>query len=319
MIKTTVIGSYPRVTETTGKGSIRSAIHQFDVGELSLEKLEEVFRENTKRVLLEQEELGIDLVTDGQLRWDDIVTPFAAKIEGFQINGLTRFFNNNVYYRQPLVVSALRVRGPISVESFRLAKKETQRDLKAVLPGPFTFAALSEDRFYHDERTLVLTLAEILNQEALALEKAGATFIQFDEPALVFQKEKISLVLDGIARARKGLTAKVALTTYFGDCDGIFDELLKAQVDVLGLDFVSTNGNLKVLKHQPIQKGLGIGCVDARNTRLEDPRAIRDLLKKAMTLTPELYVSPNAGLEFLPYNRVAQKLKGMVEASRQCC
>ena len=317
MIQTTVVGNYPKVTDSSSKGSIRSAIHQVDSGKLSSKQLEEVFQENTKRVLREQEEVGIELLTDGQLRWDDLVTPFAAKIEGFQINGLTRFFNNNVYYRQPIVVSALRTLGPISVESFQLAKQETRKELKAVLPGPFTFAALSEDRFYHDERTLVLTLAEILNQEAQALTRAGATFIQFDEPALVFQKEKVSLILEGIARARKGVNAKIALYTYFGDCDGIFDELLKAQADVIGLDFVSTSGNLKILNHKPIQKGVGVGCVDARNTRLENPRAIRDLLQKAVRLSPELYVSPNAGLEFLPYNTVAKKLKGMVEASKE--
>jgi len=316
MIKTTVIGNYPKVTETSGKESIRGAIHQLDSGKLSAQELEEIFRENTRRVLKEQEEAGIDLVTDGQLRWDDIVTPFAAKIEGFKINGLARFFNNNVYYRRPVVVSELQYQGPISVEAFVLAKQSARKELKAVLPGPFTFAVLSDNQFYRNEKKLIGTLAEILNQEALALEKAGATFIQFDEPALVFQKEKVSSVTEGIARARKGVRVKTALTTYFGDVDGIFEDLVKAQVDVLGLDFVSTNGNLKILTHAPIPKGLGIGCVDARNTRLEDPRAVRALIQKASALTPEVYVSPNAGLEFLPYNRVAPKMEGLVEAAR---
>ena len=314
-MKTTVVGNYPKVAEGLSKGSLRNAIHQFDTEKLSAEGLEELFRENTRRVLKEQEALGIELLTDGQLRWDDLVTPFASKIDGFQINGLTRFFNNNVYYRQPVVVSELRTRGPISVEQFRLARQETRKELKAVLPGPFTFATLSEDRFYQDERKLVLTLAEILNQEAQALEKAGAGFIQFDEPALVFQKEKVSLALEGIARARKGLRAKVALYTYFGDVGEILGDVLGAPVDVIGLDFVSTDGNLKILKQKPLNVGLGIGCVDARNTKLEDRHAIQDLLRKLQRLTPELYVGPNAGLEFLPYGSVAKKLKGMVEAA----
>ena len=117
MIRTTTIGNYPKVTDSASKESIRSAIHQYDSEKFSSQQLEEVFRENTRRVLREQEEAGIELLTDGQLRWDDLVTPFAAKIEGFQINGLTRFFNNNVYYRQPIVVSQLRTRGPVAVES----------------------------------------------------------------------------------------------------------------------------------------------------------------------------------------------------------
>ena len=313
-MKTTVVGNYPKVADGPSKESIRGAIHQLDSGKLDARGLEEVFRENTRRVLKEQETLGIELLTDGQLRWDDLVTPFASQIEGFQINGLTRFFNNNVYYRQPIVVGALRSRGPITTEQFQFAKQKTPKELKAVLPGPFTFAALSEDRFYRDERKLVLTLAEILNQEAQALEKAGATFIQFDEPALVFQKEKVSLVLEGFARARKGLRAKVALYTYFGDVGEILDEVLGAPADVIGLDFVSTDGNLKVAKQKPLKVGLGIGCVDARNTKLEERRTLQDLFKKLQRLSPELYVSPNAGLEFLPYSSVAKKLKGMVEA-----
>ena len=318
MILTTVIGNYPKIGEGLKTPSVRQAIHRHDQKEIGDEELERVFKENTARVIREQEALGIDIITDGQIRWEDIVTPLAAKIQGFKINGLTRFFNNNVYYRQPIVIDKLVWKSPATVETYRFAKSEAQHTLKAVLPGPFTFAMLSEDTFYKNEKTLVLALGEILNQEAKALENAGAPIIQFDEPALVFQKEKITLALEGLQRAMSGLKVKKGIRTYFGDVEGILDPLLDTDMDFIGCDFVSTEGSRKALAKRKISKGLGAGCIDARNTKLEDPGKLKVLIQELAEKTPQLYVSPNCGLEFLPYPSVAPKLTQMVGVVREC-
>jgi len=317
-ILTTVIGNYPKIGEGLTTPSIRQAIHRRDQKEMTDEILEKIFQENTVRVIREQEALGIDIITDGQIRWEDIVTPLAAKIQGFKINGLTRFFNNNVYYRQPVVVDKLVWKSPVTVETFRFAKSQATHTVKAVLPAPFTFAALSEDTFYKDEKTLVLALGDILNQEAKALEAAGASIIQFDEPALVFQKEKVALAIEGLRRAMAGLKVKKGIRTYFGDLEGIFDPLLDTEMDFIGLDFVSTEGNRRILGKRIISKALGAGCIDARNTKLEDPRKLKALIQELSEKTPQLYVSPNCGLEFLPYQSVGPKLTQMVQAVREC-
>ncbi len=316
MILTTVVGSYPKVGEGIATPSVRQAIHRFDTGAIPVADLEKVFQENTTRVIREQETLGIDIITDGQIRWEDIVTPLASKIQGFKINGLTRFFNNNVYYRQPVVVDRLLWRSPVTVEEFRFASSCATHTLKAVLPSPLTFAVLSQDTFYRNEKNLVLTLAEILNQEAKALEAAGASIIQFDEPALVFQKEKVGLAVLALRKAMEGLKVKKGIRTYFGDLEGILDPLLDTPMDFIGFDFVSTDGNRRLLAKRKISKGLGAGIVDARNTKLEEPSVLRELIQELVEKTPQLYVSPNCGLEFLPHASVAPKLSRMVQAVR---
>ena len=318
MILTTVVGNYPKIGEGIATPNVRQAIHRHDQKEIADAELEKIFEENTARVIREQETLGIDIITDGQIRWEDIVTPLAAKIEGFKINGLTRFFNNNVYYRQPIIVGKLAWKSPVTVETYRFAKSQATHTLKAVLPGPFTFAALSEDTFYKNEKTVVLALAEILNQEAKALEAAGAPIVQFDEPALVFRKEKVALAVEGLRKAMAGLKVKKGIRTYFGDVDGILDPLLDTEMDFVGLDFVSTEGNRKALAKRKISKGLGAGCIDARNTKLEDPGKLKALVQELSEKTPQLYVSPNCGLEFLPYHSVTPKLTQMVRVVREC-
>ncbi len=318
MILTTVVGSYPKITEETSTSSIRQAIHRHDRGEITGQDLEKIFQVNTARVIREQEALGIDIVTDGQIRWEDIVTPLASRIQGFKINGLTRFFNNNVYYRRPVVTGELSWKSPITVKDYQFAKSQAQKTLKAVLPGPLTFAVLSEDTFYRDEKKLVRTVAGILNQEAKALEAAGAPIIQFDEPALVFEKEKWALALEGLKRAMAGLKVKKGIRTYFGDLEGILDPFLDSGMDFIGLDFVSTDGNRRALAKKKLSIGLGAGCIDARNTKAEDPSRLKTLIRELAEKTPQLYVSPNCGLEFLPYPSVEPKLKQMVQTVRDC-
>ncbi|MFH1857849.1 MAG: hypothetical protein ABH845_02965 [Candidatus Omnitrophota bacterium] len=318
MILTTVAGNYPKIGEGIASSNLRQAIHQHDLKRITDEDLEKVCQENTLRVIREQEALGLDILTDGQLRWEDIVTPLASGIPGFQINGLTRFFNNNVYYRQPVVAEKLAWKSPVTVATYRFAKSHAKCPLKAVLPGPFTFAALSADNVYHDEKILVLTLGELLNREAKALEAAGAPIIQFDEPAIVFHKDKIRLAVEGLSKAMKGLKAKKSIRTYFGDAEGILDSLLDTEADILGLDFVSTDGNQRLLAKRKISKELEAGCIDARNTKLEELRTLEEQIRKLSEKTPQLYVSPNCGLEFLPYASVAPKLSRMVQAVKTC-
>lgn len=318
MILTTVIGSYPKVADGVTTPNVRQAIHRHDQKEITDADLEKIFQENTARVIREQESCGIDIITDGQLRWEDIVTPLAAKIQGFKINGLTRFFNNNVYYRQPVVVGKLSWKSPVTVEAYRFAKSQAKHTLKAVLPGPFTFATLSEDTVYKNEKSLVAVLAEILNQEAKALEAAGAPIVQFDEPALVFHKDKVALAIEGLRKAMAGVNVKKGIRVYFGDVEGILDPLLDTEMDFIGLDFVSTEGNRKALAKKKLSKGLGAGCIDARNTKLEDPGKLKTLIQELAEKTPQLYVSPNCGLEFLPYASVAPKLTQLVRVVRDC-
>jgi 5-methyltetrahydropteroyltriglutamate--homocysteine methyltransferase len=316
---TTTVGSYPKVAEGAYGTTLIGAISKWQRQELTEDGLETVFRDITQAVIREQEQAGVEVVTDGQIRWEDLVTPLARRLDGFEINGLSRWFNNNVYYRRPILHRPPVWKRPILVEEYRVAASCATKPVKAVLPGPYTFATLIEDRCYKkNRRALVRRLAEILHQEAAALAQAGAALIQFDEPAYGGGPTDVKLALEALAIAAHGVGAKTAVVTYFGSLNGALEPLLRAKVDVVGVDVVSDPGALAELKRARITKELVLGCVDARNTRLESVEHLHRIFR-AMSRRVQLdrlTVSPNCGLEFLPHRQALAKMRRLVEAAR---
>ena len=315
---TTMVGNYPKVAEGAYSTTLIGAVTKWQRKELSDAQLEETCREITKAVIQEQEQAGLDLVTDGQIRWEDLVTPFARGLDGFEINGLSRWFNNNTYYRRPILHKAPARRRPVLVEDYRFAARCARKPVKAVLPGPSTFAAVSEDRHYKRLRPFVLKLAELLHAEASDLAKAGAPLIQFDEPAVGFGKTDMKLAVEALGVATKGLAAKTAVTTYFGSLDGGLEALMRLPVDLIGVDVVSAPKTLAALKRVKITKALALGCLDGRNTKLEsvtELHALFNVVRKRVPLD-RLHVTPNCGLEFLPHSQALAKIRRLVEAVR---
>jgi len=315
---TTMVGNYPKVAEGAYSTKLIGAITKWQRKELTDTQLEETCREITRAVLHEQERAGLDVLTDGQIRWEDLVTPLAKGVEGFEINGLSRWFNNNVYYRRPILHKAPVRKRPILVDEYRFAAGSTKKPVKAVLPGPYSFTVLCEDRHYKSQRPFVMKMAEILNEEAKALAKAGARLVQFDEPALTFGKPNLKLVVEALGIATKGVAAKTAVYTYFGALNGSFQALMNAKVDVVGVDVVTEPKALVALKKTKITKALAVGCLDARNTKLESVKDLHAIFDVVTQLVPadRLYVNPNCGLEFLPHAQALAKLNRLGEAVR---
>jgi 5-methyltetrahydropteroyltriglutamate--homocysteine methyltransferase len=319
MLKTTVVGNYPKITEDKSAPNLRTALNRFDQGKVSGEELERVYQETIRRVIREQEEAGVDLITDGQIRWDDPVTPFARNIEGLEIGGLIRFFDNNVYYRRPVVKSRLAFKDYSTVEEFTFLKQNSTREVKAVIIGPFTFAKLAKDEHYNDVDELTLNLAEILKKEAKKLEEAGAEFIQIDEPSLCFSPDKIDLANQAIKIITDGLKAKTFLYLYFGSIKSLIPKLFDFPVDGIGIDIVSRPENLNLILDASFDKELILGCLDARNTKLEEEQKLLRLFERATDKisSDRIYISPSCGLEFLPHEAALAKLKRMVQAVRK--
>ena len=315
---TTAVGNFPKVAEHGFGTEVIGAINRWQKKELSDAQLEQAFQRTTKAVIKEQEQAGLDLLTDGQIRWEDLVTAVAKRVEGFEINGLERWFDNNVYYRKPILHRAPVRKQPIVVNDFLFAKRCTSKPVKAVLPGPYTMVAMSEDRHYKNPAPFLRRMAEILNEEAHALAKAGAQWIQFDEPALGFGTPPIKSVIEAINIAVKGVRAKTAVYTYFGSLNGTLAALQRCHVDLIGVDVVSDPKAIGAVKRQKWTTGVALGCLDARNTKLEsitELHALFDVIGRALPLD-RLTVNPNCGLEFLPYEQAAAKLRRLVEAVR---
>jgi 5-methyltetrahydropteroyltriglutamate--homocysteine methyltransferase len=319
-VETTVVGSYPKPPDEGQQFTVRKTLHAIERGEATGEDLQRARDDLVRTVIAEQEEAGIDLVTDGQVRWDDIVTPFAQKMRGFELGGLLRWFDNNVYYRRPICAGPIEWGGPASVEAFEFAQSVSRRPVKAVIPGPITFARLSVDEHYGDYERLVLAIAQVLSQEAFELRAAGAGVIQIDEPSLLFAPEDLDLAAQALSVVTKDLEGTdVVVAGYFTDAKRLGAGLFDLPVSHFGFDLVSGPENVEVIRSAPAEVTIQAGIVDARNTKLEP---VDDLVRTIESLieivgADRLRVSPSAGLEFLPREKARAKLQRLCEAAEK--
>ncbi len=313
---TTVVGSYPKIPNLPRPALLRKAISDFEAGKISLDNLRKVEDEVTLQVIDEMTEAGLDLITDGKIRWEDEQTYIARRLAGFTVDGLIRYFDSNTYYRQPVCEGAVAWQEPMTVRDYKFAVAHASKPIKPTLPGPYTLARLSANRYYRTSEEFVLALADALNAEARALQEAGATFIQFDEPAILRHKGDWAIFEQAMQQLTRGLTAKLALSTYFGDVSGIYPQMLSLPFAVVGLDFVQGARNWEAVTAAPFSKELGFGIVDARNTRLESPQELFRAFARIARVVPleRVYVHPTAGLEFLPRERAQEKLANIVRA-----
>ena len=135
---TTTVGNYPKIGPGVKAPNLRTALNRLDLGRISAEEAQRIEAENTKAAIDEQVAAGLDLVTDGQIGWEDGQTHFARRLKGFSINGLTRYFNNNTYYRQPVVEGPVAWEGPIALQEYQFAAAHSPRPVKAIITGPYT-------------------------------------------------------------------------------------------------------------------------------------------------------------------------------------
>ncbi|MFN2593353.1 MAG: methylcobamide--CoM methyltransferase [Actinomycetota bacterium] len=321
-ITTTVVGSYPKPPDEGRTFTLRKTLHAVERGDATAEDIKTAQDALAREVIAEQETAGIDVITDGQVRWDDIVTPFARHMAGFTIGGLLRFFDNNTYYRRPICTGPIEWRGPSTVEGFKFAKSVAAHEVKAIIPGPVTFARLSVDEHYHDYEEFVLSIARVLAQEAFELEAAGATTIQIDEPALLNAPEDLQLAdtaLNIIIESLERSETSTTLATYFGDAKRLGPELFSFPVDCFAFDLVSGSENVRLIEDVPPEKNIQAGIIDARNTRLEAvPQVIQTIERLVDIVGPgRLTVSPSAGLEYLPREKARAKLHLLHEATER--
>jgi 5-methyltetrahydropteroyltriglutamate--homocysteine methyltransferase len=305
--------SYPRIGDDPAQQLLRRTIAQRDKGEKTDADVRAAEERLTELALAEQSAAGLDVVTDGLIRWHDPISHLAGKLAGVRINGLLRFFDTNFYFRQPVVSARPQRAEPLVVEEFTFAKAKSSRPVKAVLTGPYTLARHSmetnggEGGFAKVVEAYTTALAE----EVAALAAAGASMIQVEEPSLLKQPEDFPAVAQHLTAlaARKG-TAQLALAVYFGDAVPVYDKLQTLPVDVLVLDFTYSPNLLQTIAARGTAKTLGLGLVDGRNTRLEDASHVARQLEKIAKAKPpgRAYLNPSCGLEYLPRDRAQSKL-----------
>jgi 5-methyltetrahydropteroyltriglutamate--homocysteine methyltransferase len=306
--------SYPRIGDGGDYQLLRRTIAQRDKGEKTDEEVRRAEDRLTELALQEQVEAGLEVVTDGQIRWYDPISHLAGKLAGVRINGLLRLFDTNFYFRQPVVSSKPQRTKPLVVEEFRFAQARSSRPVKSVLTGPYTLArySIEESDGAGGFARLFDGYTAALAAEVAALAEAGATLIQLEEPALLRHPGDFSLVEQSVtALALSKGAAQLALVVQFGDPAPVYDQLQTLPVDILGLDFTYNPDLVKTVAARGASKVLALGLVDGRNTKLEDASTLaRDLEQIAQgTGASRAYLTPSCGLEYLPRDRARLKLK----------
>jgi len=306
----TTAGNYPRISERPGGQALRRALAQLDEAKIDWAGVRRVQDEVVKEVIDEQIDAGLDLVTDGLIRWDDAVTYLARGLAGFKIEALTRYLDTNTFYREPIAQEPVRWRGPITVADWQYAAGVSSKPVKAVLTGPYTMGKLGRSLVRRTREEFVFELADALRPEVEELHRAGALLVQIDEPIIARNPGDWPLFKEAMGRLTRGAIGRLALNVNFGSVADL-PELFTLPFDVFGLDFVQGPRNWEILDRVPDDKEIAFGIVDAREVRLEEPADIADALARGARFVSadRMHVSPNCGLEFLPRETAQEKLR----------
>jgi len=310
MVEAHLSGAFPRsekLVEAT-RAAVRGKISQADV--------DTVLHSDIKGLVDLQSHAGLDSLVDGQLNWQDLFRPFSELFSGIQLGGLTRWFDNNTFYRKPIVIEKVAFTGKNIERYFHNNLFPVDAPKKAILPGPFTFAEMSQNSAYSSLEDLVDDVAHGLKETAASLRKEGYGYFQFNEPALCVSsrsKRELEIAKHGFEVCAKGIGGKSLLQTYFGDASPIIDALLDYPVECVGLDFYATSTDS--LAEHDFDKELACGCIDGRNSLLESRQDLRKFAAKVKEdLEPRgLSLSPNCDLDFLPHSVAEKKVRLLAE------
>jgi 5-methyltetrahydropteroyltriglutamate--homocysteine methyltransferase len=312
--------SYPKVGDRPEQQAHRQAYAQLEKEEISKEDFGKVQEQVVKEVIQEQAKAGLELVTDGLIRWYDPISHFARGL-GCGVNGLLRFFDTNFYFRQPIVSGRVSWKEPTVVREFVFAKKSSSGPIKAVVTGPYTLAKLSINRSGADFKTLVGEFAKAIAQEIKELSKNGAKIIQLEEPSILKNPGDFDVFRTAVETVTSEKeNAEIDLYTYFGDAAPIYSKLMRLPVDGLGFDFTYSPRLTDVIARLGCSKNLGLGLVDGRNTKLESEEGVLKVLKRILPTvgSERVYLNPSCGVgEYLPREVAFKKLKMISEISKK--
>ncbi|HEU4726026.1 MAG TPA: hypothetical protein VFU59_12140 [Candidatus Eisenbacteria bacterium] len=317
-IQTTLAGSYPKLPTAAGDVNLRVVRNRRDAGKASDADVAAAVRATTKRMIELQNKIGVDLPMEGQAGWDDAQTYVARGFEGVRIAGLLRYLDTNTYYRQPEIVGPIRWTAPITAGDFRDAQAMSPRPLKAFLPGPYSLYRFSKDMRYGDPTEGARAFGEALGREAAALEEAGATWIHVEEPwighARAADGRAVRAALEAFLAGRR---AKTMIHVPFGAPNDVFDSIRDLGWTGIGLDLVGAPAAWDLLPKIPEGRTVGLGLIDARNTRLEAPEAVAAAVARAQAARRDLefQLSPTASLEYLPADTAEKKLERLVASA----
>ncbi|GGM64781.1 5-methyltetrahydropteroyltriglutamate--homocysteine methyltransferase [Halarchaeum rubridurum] len=279
-----------------------------------------------ERLVAVQREAGLDRVVEGQARWDDMLAHPLCVHENVRTGDVVRYYDNNNFYREPVVTGPLTEDGDLAADLSAAARLTDP--LQAVVPGPYTLCDLARDDHYGSFESFLDGVADFLAGEVAAFPDAVETVFVLD-PSLVTDPPDDDVherVRDAVDAVNDAVDADVVLHTYWGALgERLHAYLLDTGVDALGYDLVNAHEEcVYLVQEYGTADSVALGVVDGQNTRIESPGTVADRLSWFRENVPvsdfeTVYATPNTELFYLPVNAFGDKLDALaagVEAAR---
>ncbi len=287
-----------------------------------------VYDEYRTQVITEQVEAGLDRISEGQLRWDDMLAHPLTVHENVKTGGIVRYYDNNNFYRDPQVTGELTFSGDVASEldaaAAALAETDSDASLQATLPGPYSLFDLATDEYYGDEESFLDAVSEFLAAEVEAFPAHETLYLL--EPSLVENAPgdgldaRASEAIDTVAAATD---ADVVVQTYFGALsEKVYAHLMDADIEAIGFDIVAGDREqtLYNINEYGTKTAAGLGISNGLNTLVESPETLAERVSWVQNKLPaqefdRLYLSTNTEPFYLPVNKHLEKLAAVAAAA----
>ncbi len=332
LFPTTLVGSYPQpewlIDRAKLAGRFPPRVRVRDLWRVSEPYLAEAQDDATVLAIQAQEEVGLDIVTDGEIRRESYSNRFATALEGIDIDNPGTALDRSGHPNPvPRIVGRIRRKHPVQLEDLRFLKRHTRRTVKMTVPGPFTMAQQAQNDFYATDEEAAMDYAEAVNEEIRDLFAAGADIVQIDEPYMQARPEKARQYgLAALNRALDGVSGPTAIHICFGYAAIIHQrpsgysflpELAGCRCTQVSIETAQSGLDCAVLEKLP-GKQILVGALDLSDMKVESPQTVAERVRRALRyVKPEnVILAPDCGMKYLPREVAFGKLQALVAAAK---
>ncbi|MCE2879738.1 MAG: hypothetical protein LW719_10155 [Comamonadaceae bacterium] len=332
LFPTTIVGSYPQpdwlIDRVKLAGRFPPRVRAKELWRVAEPHLQQAMDDATVLAIKAQEDAGLDIITDGEIRRESYSNRIATALEGVDIDNPGTALDRSGHPNPvPRIVGKVKRVRPIEVEDLLFLKKHTARQVKITVPGPFTMLQQAQNDFYASEEEAAMDYAVAINEEIKDLFAHGADVVQVDEPYMQARPEKARQYgIRALNRALEGVTGTTAVHICFGYAAIIharpngynfLPELANCSCQQISIETAQSNLDCSVLQSLP-GKQIMVGCLNLEDMSIESPVVVAARVKRALQyIKPEqVILAPDCGMKYLPREVADGKLRAMAEAAR---
>ena len=332
LFPTTIVGSFPQpdwlIDREKLAGRFPPRTRARELWRIPPQYLEQAQDDATLIAIRAQEEAGLDIVSDGEIRRESYSNRFATALDGVDLDNPGTALDRSGHPNPvPRIVGPIRRRHAVEVDDLTFLRANTTRMVKITVPGPFTMLQQAQNDFYASEEEAAMDYADAVNAEIKDLFAAGADVVQIDEPYMQARPEKARLYgLAALNRALAGVSGTTAVHICFGYAAIIHErpsgysflpELAQCSCQQVSIETAQSHLDCSVLQSLA-GKRVMIGCIDLADPAVESVDTIVQRIERALPfIAPEnVILAPDCGMKYLPRETAVGKLRAMVEAAK---